>query len=624
MPIINVGANSTPGPATNITESLSVVAGDYIIVGGFGNGTAGAFWEVTDNAAVPGGNTYEWQYPPGNPYNGFYQRFQGHNGDMVVAYAVAQTTATIDITIDRAGPDSRTIIVANIRGEGVFDQFFIALGDNQFGGPTDRKYTASQCFTKADTFTVCFAAGGEAGATPMSFTAAHGETLVHEEILTSGTGSGGLALFSREDTGPGTDYCEINCWHTFPTRADFAPNLMGFTFSKPLTRPADFTSQFVVRGGVGFNSEDQPRVTDGYDSPPDYPYNRPLDATFPYNIEVGDLLILFGNAPRALEVAEGEPDFEDEYGNTYTSIGYDPCTTDPAQHIASTKVSWCRVTAIPAVGEIFKVRMTQPIPALNSIYQNTGMGMCMYKVAGDPTDLELAGWLSQTLATTGTIRSATITSVPQGARLIAFATCGAETTVEFTAVDSYTIQQEWDVEQVPLAITNYPRQGTAVIFEKVAPVGGDYDASIDFNTTGATPGSAIVLLAISLPSSLTLVKTVVGGAAATTDWTLSADGPTPISGAGGVGPEAVDPGSYTLSEVGNANTTNYVAGVWDCEGGTQVGDQLVLAVGESAVCTIVNTFVGPNPPPEVCIINPITTPEPSFVTYPEPRERQGS
>ena len=94
-----------------------------------------------------------------------------------------------------------------------------------------------------------------------------------------------------------------------------------------------------------------------------------------------------------------------------------------------------------------------------------------------------------------------------------------------------------------------------------------------------------------IPATLTLVKQVVnddGGTAVATDWTLSATGPTPISGASGsaaVTAAPVDAGTYALSESG---PVGYAASAWSCVGGTQTGSSLALALGESATCTIVN------------------------------------
>lgn len=89
--------------------------------------------------------------------------------------------------------------------------------------------------------------------------------------------------------------------------------------------------------------------------------------------------------------------------------------------------------------------------------------------------------------------------------------------------------------------------------------------------------------------SLTLVKQVVnnnGGTALTTDFILSAAGPTPISGAGTAASDAsFKAGVYALSET---NLPGYVASGWLCTGGVLTGSDLTLGVGESAVCVIAN------------------------------------
>jgi len=80
-----------------------------------------------------------------------------------------------------------------------------------------------------------------------------------------------------------------------------------------------------------------------------------------------------------------------------------------------------------------------------------------------------------------------------------------------------------------------------------------------------------------------------GGTAVNTDWSLSAAGPTPISGADGdasITNAVVDAGVYTLSE--SADPSGYTAGAWSCVGGSLSGDQLTLDSGESATCTINN------------------------------------
>jgi large repetitive protein len=96
------------------------------------------------------------------------------------------------------------------------------------------------------------------------------------------------------------------------------------------------------------------------------------------------------------------------------------------------------------------------------------------------------------------------------------------------------------------------------------------------------------------PAALTLLKSVVndnGGTNADGDFTLTAAGPTNITGIEGtaaVTNAAVNAGVYALSE---ATNSNYTASAWSCAGGALSGSNLTLALGQSANCTITNTFV---------------------------------
>ncbi len=95
--------------------------------------------------------------------------------------------------------------------------------------------------------------------------------------------------------------------------------------------------------------------------------------------------------------------------------------------------------------------------------------------------------------------------------------------------------------------------------------------------------------------SLTLFKQVVndnGGTLVPTDWTLTATGPTPIFGVGGViSGGNFSAGTYALFESGPAG---YTASSWTCTGtGTQIGDFISLDLGESAICSITNDDIQP-------------------------------
>ncbi|MEJ2829947.1 MULTISPECIES: hypothetical protein, partial [unclassified Lysobacter] len=98
-----------------------------------------------------------------------------------------------------------------------------------------------------------------------------------------------------------------------------------------------------------------------------------------------------------------------------------------------------------------------------------------------------------------------------------------------------------------------------------------------------------------VPATLTLQKTVVntgGGTAIDTAWTLTATGPDTISGTEGaaaVTAAQVAPGNYVLTEGGGP--AGYTASDWACTGTTVAGgNQITLALGDSATCTITNTF----------------------------------
>jgi hypothetical protein len=97
------------------------------------------------------------------------------------------------------------------------------------------------------------------------------------------------------------------------------------------------------------------------------------------------------------------------------------------------------------------------------------------------------------------------------------------------------------------------------------------------------------------PPSLTLIKVVEnnnGGEALESQWTLSAAGPTPLSGPGPTvsSDSSFTQGTYNLSENGPAG---YAPGPWECAGGTQNGNQITVALGESATCTIINRDIPP-------------------------------
>ena len=122
---------------------------------------------------------------------------------------------------------------------------------------------------------------------------------------------------------------------------------------------------------------------------------------------------------------------------------------------------------------------------------------------------------------------------------------------------------------------------------------------LDNLRTGSVPNPATdCKTGAAEPAHLTLTKAIDntgGGSAQATDWTLSATGPTTISGHTGdpaITAAAVGAGTYTLAEAGPAG---YSASAWGCTGGTLTGSSLVLAAGETASCSITNTCGRPAP-----------------------------
>ncbi len=99
-------------------------------------------------------------------------------------------------------------------------------------------------------------------------------------------------------------------------------------------------------------------------------------------------------------------------------------------------------------------------------------------------------------------------------------------------------------------------------------------------------------------ATLTLVKNVnnnFGGSALNTSWTLSAIGPTSISGVSGnssITNAQVKSGTYTLTE--SEGPTGYNANSWSCTNAVTVTNgQITLTPGQNTICTITNDDIQP-------------------------------
>ncbi len=149
--------------------------------------------------------------------------------------------------------------------------------------------------------------------------------------------------------------------------------------------------------------------------------------------------------------------------------------------------------------------------------------------------------------------------------------------------------------------------GAYTLTESAGPAGyraGDWSCQGTEASGGGivlVPGDEVTCTIVNddIAPILTLVKEVVnddGGTADATEWTLTATGPSAVSGATGtlaVTATAVTAGAYTLSETGGP--AGYAAGEWTCDLGHSEasGAALTLAVGDTAVCTVVNDDIAP-------------------------------
>ncbi len=176
--------------------------------------------------------------------------------------------------------------------------------------------------------------------------------------------------------------------------------------------------------------------------------------------------------------------------------------------------------------------------------------------------------------------------------LIAFGEGVVEgTTTTYTSTPTVVSNTQYSLSEEDLA--GYA-EGTWSCVENLAtvqkPIAMPFTLSEGQNVTCTVTNNDIA-------PSLQLVKEVnnnYGGEAKVTDWTLTATGPTTISGDGGVtSGNDFKAGTYTLSESGDV--TGYNASSWSCTNGVTVdaNNGITLGVGESTVCTIINSDIQP-------------------------------
>jgi hypothetical protein len=139
--------------------------------------------------------------------------------------------------------------------------------------------------------------------------------------------------------------------------------------------------------------------------------------------------------------------------------------------------------------------------------------------------------------------------------------------------------------------------------------------ALTFGHTVTTPGANVtVSVPVCTTPSLTLNKIVVndnGRTAVESNWTLTATGPSTISGPGATGSADLVSGGgflagvYTLSETGGP--AGYTASSWACTNGVVVNSssEITMGTGSVTVCSITNddkarssgsTVIGSTPP----------------------------
>ena len=254
------------------------------------------------------------------------------------------------------------------------------------------------------------------------------------------------------------------------------------------------------------------------------------------------------------------------------------------------------VTAAPVHVGTYTLSETGPLGYLPSDWVCTGAA------AATPTSVTLAEGQAATCTITNTVVAPQLTLV----KMVNNGTTGGT-----AAATDWTLAA--DGPSSISGVTGSPTVTAATV--KVGPYRlsesggpGGYTASA-WSCVGGTPAVDAVSLApgdratctitnTAITPTLTLVKAVdngtTGATAVATDWTLAADGPTPLTGPSGspaVTAAPVQAGAYALSESGGPS--GYSASTWSCVGAPVASGTVTIALGQNAICTITNTAVPP-------------------------------
>jgi len=485
----------------------SVQIGDLLVV------SAGA--DVNNGPVAPVSWTISDGVNPDAIYKGGFFDIE-YRGQVIAWYGVSTVAGSLTIRMTETVSRDHYAIAANYRGAPGFDQVVIPMGNYT---PTDtinfEVGNGTAAFTVADSLVVSFAwvAGGGAPHTIVSDT---GDT--REALSPSSLGNANLAMFDRVSTGPGSERVEIKVGpvQSAPWKFDANLSLVTMVFTQPLPRPPGLTAQYALRPGSGFdNVEPCGTLANG---PVGLPVNRPLTASLPYAPNLGDLITV-----RVAGSLNHSQAVSDPWGNVYT------LRIDSSGVLQGLPVAiYTAILATYPGGAIpFQVTLTATPPVSGAVYQTTALGVSAHTIPGTPTNFQGAG-LASVVDMSPSVKMVTdvIASVPKNSLLLAMAYYGgraAQTRIDWSALETYSITASWGMIQYAGQQTNRPRLGSCVMFDQIAPADGSYDAEVLGTVIGSFANEGgVALIAVTLPTSLTLVKHVVGGSANNNAWTLHA------------------------------------------------------------------------------------------------------
>ena len=556
---IDVNSNATL-TGTFITVDVSgVQAGDVIVLGvsAVSVGTT-ISRQCTDDL----GNTYTLaiQSEPGNG-SGF--------GFSFAYVSVADFGGDPEIRYEDSVNDGRFATAVVVRDCGILDRVAQHEGIVEEDGGLGRSTLQSSPMIYADSYTLSFLVTYSADATPPTNPSPSGEDLINtQNLLTSYQ-----FCFEQIRTTPTAQAERVLLQyftHNFNSIA-----MVCLTFTKPFARPVDFVKQSALQPGVGFD-----------DNESDFPINRPITCSLPYKVEIGDTIFVGG-----AWFSDVEASISDEYGGNVYSVR----ATSVAPSADTGTVRWWSTTVVfpPPIDEPFRVTISPAIPGTGQPYQCSALGL--YAIARTPIayeGFEFDDYVD--LDPIVQIRTTEAVAVPVNTLLLVFAAYGVgvnQTAATWANNNGFVLQSSSDIIQTTLqaGVINADRFAPAAIYDQTVAVQGNFRGIGQAEITGAfNAAGSVVMLAVTLGATITLVKTVTGGQATPSQFTLTATGPTVVTGPGPtVGPTAVDAGEYTLSETG---PSGYVAGAWGIVGGTQTGlASFEIADGESVVATINNS-----------------------------------